>query len=455
MNILFVIDKLGYSENTGIAHLSSIAKKEGHKTFFYSLDNLLLVDYVKKTKPDIIAYSCDSLSFNSTVMENKILKNSYDFVSIMGGPHPTFDPESFNTSGMDAYCIGEGEYAFKEFLQHVENNQSFDNIQNLITNKKNNPIRPLITNLDELPMPDHDLILGNTFLGLTSKKSFLTSRGCPFNCSYCCNNVYKKIYKNKGRYVRRFSVDYKINEIKYVKNKYRTDFIKLDDDCFCFKIDDWLKDFLNRYEQEIDVPFNCILRFDMVNDEMLTLLKNAGCYSVHLSIDSLNPDIRKNILHRNMNIDNDMMKNILKKIRKHGINTFVNFMLGIPTSSIQDEIDTIKFSNDSDITYPAYTMTVPFYGTELYKFCVKNGFINTDYKHGDFYGYTSLNGFSMEQTIIQHNIFFLGSLLSKIDKKYLEFFIPMIYEYNEKLYKDIWKKFYEFNIKNEIYKITD
>lgn len=102
-------------------------------------------------------------------------------MSIMGGPHPTFSPETFPESGMEAYCIGEGEYAFRDFLVKVEKGESFDDVENLITRNKTNPVRPLIRNLDELPLTDRDLILSNSYLKNTPKKTFFAARGVRSN----------------------------------------------------------------------------------------------------------------------------------------------------------------------------------------------------------------------------------------------------------------------------------
>jgi len=453
IKILFVVAKLGYTENTGIAYLSAIAKQLGHKTYFYSNDNLGLNKYVKELKPDVIAYSCDTFNANNIISINKQIKKQHNYVSIMGGSYPTFDPHSFNNSGMDVFCIGEGEYAFKEFIERVEQGKSYDDIKNLITKNKVNDVRLLINPLDQLPMPDHDLILGNTFLGCEPKKTFFTSRGCYYNCSYCCNKTYKNIYHGKGDIVRRFSVERVISEMEYVKEHYSMDFVKIDDDCFTFKADKWLKDFIREYKSRIDLPFNCLLRIDNINDDILSLLKKGNCHSLTLSIDSINHVIRENILNRHMNIDNKEIINRLKKVKEYGIETYVNFMLGLPTSNINDEIGTIDFCNQADVTYPAYTMAVPFKGTELYDYCKANNYLSDNYETGDMLGWSNLDKFNMKQRIVQRNIFLLGALLSKVDRRYIKYFIPLIYDFNEQLYNDIWKNFYDYNLENVIYEL--
>ncbi|GAH49468.1 unnamed protein product, partial [marine sediment metagenome] len=162
----------------------------------------------------------------------------------------------------------------------VDRGIPFDDILNIVTKNKTNPVRNLIFPLDKLPMPDRDLIFSQTFHKKSSKKAFFSSRGCPYSCSYCCNNIYHRLYKGKGRFVRKFSVDRLINEINDVSSKYRMDFVKFTDDCFVMKDDSWLREFSWRYKHEVDVPFNCYLRIDTITDSMLRLLKKAGCHSL-------------------------------------------------------------------------------------------------------------------------------------------------------------------------------
>ena len=89
-----------------------------------------------KIKPDIIAYSVNITGYRKIIEAHQQAIRVHDFVSIMGGPHPTYSPETFADSGMDAYCVGEGEYPFRDFLEKVENGESFDDVANLITKNK-------------------------------------------------------------------------------------------------------------------------------------------------------------------------------------------------------------------------------------------------------------------------------------------------------------------------------
>ena len=449
MKILFTIHSLDFADHIAIAYLSAIAKELGHLTYFCLLDGL--VSNFNEIKPDIVAYSVNIMGFEAVVKTHKELRGN--FISILGGPQATFSPETFTESGVDAYCVGEGEYAFRDFLIRVANKESYDDIPNIVTSKGANPIRNLIANLDELPMCDRDLVLANTYLGNTPKKTFYTTRGCQFKCKYCCNNYYNKLYKGKGTIVRRFSVERTIKEIEDVKSKYRTQFVKFGDDLFAFRADAWLGEFAEKYVERIHIPFNCYLRFDVVDEKLLALLKKAGCYSVHLSVDSTSRYVREEILGRKMRDVN--IVNQLKLIHSFGINTWVNFMLAIPESTLQDDLDTIEICRKSGVTYPSYSTTVPVKGTELYDYCAEKKLIDVTTHKSDLTGCSQMStlNFPLKERQVRYNIYLLGALIAKLPFYKLAIVAIRIIPPN-KLFELIRKWIYEYNISKKIFKLV-
>jgi len=415
MKILFVVAQLDFADHIAIAHLSAIAKQRGHSTYFCTLRDHDFHAELEKIKPDIVAYSVNVMGFEQIVENHKKAKQEHRFVSIMGGPQATFSPETFDQSEMDAYCIGEGDYAFRDFLSKVEGGESFDEIPNLITKERKNAVRPLIRNLDELPPADRDLVISNSFLKNVPKKTFYATRGCPYKCAYCCNNYYNQLYKGKGPIVRRFSVERIIQEIESVKRQYRMDFIKFGDDLFAIKADAWLEEFAGKYSRRIGVPFNCFLRFDLVDDNLLKLLRDAGCFSVHLSVDSTSDYVRERILKRQMRKVDIVEK--LKMIRSYGINTWVNFMLAAPESSLQDDLNTIEVCRKAKVTYPSYSVTTPMKGTELYRYCVEKGLIDPSTHKGDMSGGAlrpTMPCFTEKEKDVRYNIYLVGALIAKL-----------------------------------------
>lgn len=456
MKVLFVIHQLDFADHIAIAYLSAIAKQRGHFTYFCCLKDGDLVLAVKDIRPDVVAYSVNIVGFAGILEAHKQAVKVLKFISIMGGPQPTFFPETFLESGMDAYCVGEGEYAFRDFLERVEKNRPFDDVSNLITRNKVNSVRPFISDLNQLPKADRDLVLSNSYLKNTPKKTFYTTRGCPYKCAYCCNNYYQQLYSGKGSIVRRFPVERIIQEMEEVKGKYRMGFVKIGDDLFATKADEWLEEFMEKYSKRIGVLFNCFLRFDMVDDKLLKLLKKGGCYSVHLSVDSTSRHVRENILKRRMR-EVDIVSQ-LKKIKGHGINTWVNYMLAAPESTLKDDFDTIEINRKARVTYASYSTTVPMEKTELYDYCFEHKIIDPATHKGDMSGCSeksTLSCFSEKEKNIRYNIYLLGALISKLPKPLCNFvsFLIKIIPPNT-IFKKLRQHFYKYSIENTIFKLV-
>ena len=218
----------GFSEPIGIFYLVSFLKSKGHNV---ALVNLYKRDFEKRIdelKPEIIGYGVIHGNHHEYLRINSQLKKKHSFVSVFGGPYATYNKELIHDKDVDIICIGEGEYALEAVVDSIENGELTRlDIPNLIfKNKENgsiveNQISAFIGDLDSLPMPDRDLFYSENSLAKHSGiKSFMSSRGCPFDCSYCFNHLYRKIYKDNGRHTRRHSVDRTIEEIVYVKKKY-------------------------------------------------------------------------------------------------------------------------------------------------------------------------------------------------------------------------------------------
>jgi len=461
VKILFATHDLSFADHIAISYLSAVAKQVGHSTYFCTLEKERfsskdLLSQIKDVKPDIVAYSVNIVGFKRVVELNKKARAVHDFIAILGGPQATFSPDTFSESGMDAYAIGEGERVFKNFLKRVEAGQSYDDLDNLITPNRRNQVCELIADMEEIPFPDRDLVLSNSNLGQVPKKTFYTTRGCPFNCTYCANKYLRQLYKGKGRYVRRFGVERILQEIELVKSKYRMDFVKFGDDVFVMRADEWLEEFTKKYSARVGTPFNCYLRVDAIDDNVLKLLKEAGCFSVHLSVDSTSRYVREKVLQRRMISENIVEK--LRLVNSYGINTWVNYMLAAPESTLQDDLDTIKMSREGRVTYAAYSVTVPMKGTGLHKYCADKGYIDPEYE-GDLSGTMEksvLKCFSDKEKKIRLNIYLLGPLLAPLPALlYRIGMFLILHTAPNRYYRAMRDRYYKYSIENKIFSVKD
>jgi radical SAM superfamily enzyme YgiQ (UPF0313 family) len=374
MKVLFILpsEKSKYFEldyHHGIAQLSSCLKEDGHKTELKVLSSFnpkTIDDTIKKSKPDLLAYSFTS---DHAVLAKQVMNHTkhYGITTLAGGVHATMAPADI-IAHCDAVCIGEGEQA----LRDVANGKSVEEIPNLWVHRdgtviKNNT-RPFLQNLDALPFSDRALFDYQKSLDQDHRADFMAGRGCPFHCSYCVNDKLKKVAR--GNYVRWHSPGYMIKEIKSVLENYdRIESICFQDDTFAMNVS-WLDEFASIYKQQIGMPFVCNLRVGSINKQIVDLLSEAGCIEARIGIEQGNEELRHHMLRRKM--DNQKIIQTVDMVKKAGIQVFAYNMVGIPGETRETIQETIALNRQIKPDKLHVSMFRPYPGTALYDYCVQN-----------------------------------------------------------------------------------
>lgn len=336
---------------------------------------------MEEYKPDILCYTLMTGEHNYYLDLNKSLKKKFKFFSIFGGIHATFVPETIEEEGVDCICIGEGDDAILEIVNALEENKPYDNIQNLWIKRpdgtiaKNN-IRNLITDLDKIPAPDRELLTKNDpILRNYKTRVFFIGRGCPYKCTYCFNDGYNNLYKDKGDVIRLRSVGDVIKEVKGVYEKEKIECAHFQDDTFTLAGKKWLREFATRFREEIGIPFICNVRPNTVDEEMVQILKSGGCYSVWMGIEAADDEVRNKLLKRELS--KEQMLNVCRLFRKYKIKVATQNMLGLPTKdTLKKDIETLKFNIRLNPTYAWSSIFYPYPSTELYDYCIKHGYFD-------------------------------------------------------------------------------
>ncbi len=376
MRVLFVTQQIDY-EPHGIMHLSSALKAAGHEVAL-AVDALEdLVRVAREFQPGIIGYSVITGSHRYYYQLNRRLKEEVDFFSAFGGPHPTFFPEMIEEEGVDGVCIGEGEGAIVDLAKALDEGRPDPSIPNwwFKVNGKviKNPVRPLVDDLDSLPLPDRDLVYSKDAISRHSKiKHFISGRGCPYNCTYCFNHAFSQIYKGKGKRFRQRSVDNVIEELHRVKEAYPLEFVVFVDDTFVLS-KRWLEEFAEEYPQKIGLPFYCNSRANLVTEEQVSLLKEAGAFCVGMGIEAGNDHIRNEILKRHMS--REQILNACRLLREGGLNFATNNMLALPTGNLEDDFETLELNIECRPAYAHAFLFQPYPRTELGEFTREEGWM--------------------------------------------------------------------------------
>ncbi len=354
----------------GLRYIDSVLKDQGYKVSLILFKELylaadlmslpsqeeyrLLIDLLKKLKPDIVGISLRSSYFKIASEITKRIKKELSLSVIWGGTHPTIAPEE-SIQVADMVCIGEGEHPLLELARRISSSQDYSDIRNLWVRENGhiirNEVRPLIKNLDSLPFPEYgdrdkyfieNGVVSSFDPGLqTYNLNILASRGCPYHCSYCCNSIFNAIYHGKGTRIRRRSVDNVMEEILALKDSFpnlrRVDFI---DEVFAWDRK-WTAEFIKLYKNEVHLPFHCAQHPNMVNEDILKLLKDAGLERVEVGVQSGSERIRKEYFDRPVS-DKRLLQNS-RLVKQMGIVPFYDFIVDNPFETEEDKRQGLEF----------------------------------------------------------------------------------------------------------------
>ncbi|MFA5153102.1 MAG: B12-binding domain-containing radical SAM protein, partial [Clostridia bacterium] len=295
------------------------------------------------------------------------------------GIHPTSVPEKvIKNEFVDFIITGEGEGALADLVQKLENQDSDFRINNLWSKKDGQVIanepRGLIQDLDSLPFPDKNLYSGE-FTDFHKQYSIITSRGCPFSCTYCSNSYLKEFYRGKGEFLRFRSVENVIKELKLAKERYKMGSVLFFDEEL-FSDSNRAKRLLSLYKKEIGLPFWCYINPQIMDEEKIALLEESGCNSVEMGVQDTDADINKNILKRK--IDLGHLKKVIRGLRKAKISIFNDIILGLPTQKEHNLIETVSFFNENRIDHPMLYWLRYYPRTEIVGIAMKEGALSPD-----------------------------------------------------------------------------
>lgn len=368
----------------GVMAISGFLKKHGHESRVL-IDSLLkkkeLISEIDKIKPDLIAFSLMSTDHNWFVDLIKFIKLSFPQIPIIvGGVHSIFYPdELIQIPEVDYVCTGEGEYTIFQLLEYLNNKIEINEVKGIAYKHNNENIKTPKNNLISLNDFTEDReIYYNTYKNLKNMplKVFFSSRGCPFNCNFCANKYLQQIFKGLGTYVRKKSPTKFIEELEDIKNKYGFKFAFFADDLF---ISDkkWLKEFCSLYKEKINIPFICTCRVDKIDEEIISIIADAGCHSITFGVETGNPRIRNSIL--NKNITDEQLKKAANLFKKVGIKFQTSNMFCLPDETVEDAIRTIDLNIEIGASFTMSSIFMPFPKTELANICIEKGILKKDY----------------------------------------------------------------------------
>ncbi|TKJ40134.1 hypothetical protein CEE37_10385 [candidate division LCP-89 bacterium B3_LCP] len=425
-------------EYLGVLVLSGYLKEKGHdiEVFVASEEGKHFWDKVREYKPDWVGFSSIASIHHECYRLAKAAKKELDGIgTIFGGPYVSYYPDCIKREEVDVIIRGEGEEALLDFLNAHDEGEDYSSIPNLWTKKNgaviSNPVRPLESNLDKYPVPDRDIYYKYNYLRKTQFKYFMTGRDCPYNCYFCFNQEFRKLYGLKSYPMRRHSADRVMDELHLCKEKYPLQKVCFNDDIFPIN-KAWLNEFLPRYKKEIGIPYSCNIHTNMVNDDVAQLLGQSGCDHVMLGLEAGNPRVRREILGKKFS--NEQFYKAADTLHKYGVRIKTYNMMGCPTETLDEALETMELNSRAKVEYPWCGLFHPLPGTRSEQIAREKGLIKESFTLEDSKGSVFLES-HLDQPDIKkiqraHKVFYFGARnhrLIPLIRKLVQFRLGYVY----------------------------
>jgi radical SAM superfamily enzyme YgiQ (UPF0313 family) len=345
---------------------NSIENHVYDSTFYSKAEQLT---FIEEKQPKAVAIYTNLMTKINVIKLIKTLKTEakYGFPKlILGGPDITYNCENYLNTDVDFLIIGEGEQTTLELYNTIANNEDFSAITGIAYLENGSviktPPRAKMKDLSDLPLPNRTAIPVDKYLNTwkthhgKSSMTISTQRGCPYTCKWCSTAVYGQSY-------RRRPAELVAAEMRTLKETYNPDGIWFVDDVFSVS-HKWIREFHEEVlKQDAVIPFECITRAERLNDEILQLLKEAGCFRIWIGAES---GSQKIIDAMDRRVDVDVVKSAIQNTNALGMETGTFIMVGYPGEDEKDIIETITYLKAANPTHFTITVAYPIKGTSLY-----------------------------------------------------------------------------------------
>lgn len=361
----------------GFAYLSAVLRQQGieSKILDFTIkpcSKELLVDYVAKNSPLFVGFYAVAAVKANLLEYLKVLRQRFPNLKILVGGPDLYDCESYLDAGADAYCLGEGEKTIIDLVAFCRGEMKRSQIQGIAYKEKNQihytDKRDIIGDLDTLPVPAwdkfdlsqyHDYHVFDMAVPYTS---IMASRGCPFRCTYCVSH---RIWGNK---YRRRSPGHVMKEIDYLVLKQGVRYITFQDDIWSWLDDEWAKTICQELiRRRYNLKWRCILHpfsFLKSRKEILPLMRQAGCTSITVGLQSASEKILRNI--RRSPKEPEALLELIGLMKKNKILNSTEFIFGLPGETEETIEESIQYALKLKPTFCGFYVLSVLPGSEIW-----------------------------------------------------------------------------------------
>jgi len=347
----------------------------------------LIVEYLRSYRPGYIGFSCTTSSFLDGARLAELAKSTLPTIrTVFGGVHVSARREQVLTDYpvVDFVVMGEGEQTLVELIEADSGEPA--GVEGVIYRDSgggvvNNGYRQTRLELDDLPFPAYEKLAGYPAAYMlpifnypkAPNSSCISSRGCPYACSYCDRSVFRRSFRYN-------SADYLYEHLRYLQNRFGIRHINFYDDQFTFnrqRVEDFCRKMI---DNPLRMTYNCAVRAEHIDYELLRLMKRAGCWMISLGIETGDEDL---LAQHRQNANLSMLADKIRLIKKAGIRTKGLLMMGLPgesEKSIQKSMDYVFSLPIDDFNLAKFT---PFPGSPIYEKIHELGEFKEDWEKMD------------------------------------------------------------------------
>jgi anaerobic magnesium-protoporphyrin IX monomethyl ester cyclase len=372
----------------GLAYLGAVAEQAGHEVTIIDCQAEKLTyeafrARIARTPSEVIGVTATTLLYKSAMKLITIAKQTQpQAVTVLGGSHGTFwDENALNEyPSLKIVVRREGEQTFIELLERLQTQSGLNSLLGITYRNKEkitrNADRPFIEDLDSLPFPAHHLLpLENLKHNGKILFPLVSSRGCVYWCDFCST------VRMFGRSYRMRSAKNVVDEMEMLHNKYGESQFTFYDDAFTLNRQHVLQMCEDIKARKLNITWDCETRVDMVDEELLTAMYNAGCITVWFGVESGSEKI---LCQMNKKIKLDETRQAFKTAQKVGLMTIASAVIGFPSETEETAWETINFINSLNPDDIGFYVATPYPGTPMYEQVIKNGWLRvTDFNKYD------------------------------------------------------------------------
>ena len=338
-------------EFEGVKVLSSVLKHHGHQAdAFLTSEERDYHQAVLDYEPDVVGIYATTGQEAWPYPHIRRWKKALPHLKVvMGGPHPSHDLEPLEQRDVvDATIKAEAEYALLDLVNAWEAGRPIREIPNVGWMGDDdvavqNPIRPVVQDLDTLPFPDVDPFYKYPFLRNKRVMQVHASRGCQNSCTYCSVGLMKKTWisgKRGEKFNRTKSVDYLCEEMNDILARYPGFRMVNFGDAALNMERGWIQEFAEKWPARVGLPFACNVNINHLNEDDIIALKRSGCVSVQFGLESGSEQIRLEVYRKGYT--DEVVHGIPPLLRKHKLTYRTNNIMGSPAETLDDMFETVR-----------------------------------------------------------------------------------------------------------------